>query len=175
MILRLAALSLLCLPFLGVWLGTRRTTIPEYRQHHRVLPHNTVTGDDPLAILNDILNQVGPPPGWTPPLADQVPAAVEHVSFPCSGCNGESSRLRFNQTSIVQVPTGYALVGVCRSERIHSDGLIRPCGRALISAVVDASAAAEFVNQGAKAEHGRLVVFRAELGDADLIDKLTRP
>ena len=94
MILRLAALSLLCLPFLGVWLGTRRTTIPEYRRHHRVLPHDTVTGDDPFAILNDVLDQVGPPPGWTPPLADQVPAAVEHVSFPCSGCVGESSRLR---------------------------------------------------------------------------------
>lgn len=158
MIARLAVLSLLCLPLLAVWLGTRKSTVPTHRQHHRVLP--------PDALLE-------PAPQQSAELA--FDPSAEHVSFPCRGCGGESSLLEFRQTALVQTPTGYALTAVCRTTREHSDGRVAPCGRALIGAVVDASVAAVFVDKGARAQYNRLVVFRAELGNADLVDKIVRP
>lgn len=151
MIARLAVLSLLCLPFLVTWLGTRKTTVPDHRRHQRVLPLDALLVPEPHPSDDD-----------------------QHITFDCGGCNTESSKLLVNQTTIVQTPTGYALVAVCRTIREHSDGRTAPCGRALISAVFDASVAAVFVAQGAVSEHSRLVVFRAELGDADLMDKISR-
>jgi hypothetical protein len=101
-------------------------------------------------------------------------APARNITFDCPGCRGESSKLRYDQITLVQTPAGYALVGVCRTVRIQEDGMVRPCGCALISADFGASAAAEFVNQGVVGEHSRLVIFRAELGQPDLVDKILR-
>lgn len=98
-----------------------------------------------------------PPP--LPPADDAGPG--ERIAIDCTRCG--PSPVPYSRTCVIQVGPGYALTAVCPAEVLDDAGRIVTCGRSMITAIVDASVAAEFLHQGATSVHPRMVAWRAEL------------
>jgi hypothetical protein len=138
----LLTLSLLGLPLWVITFLTKRT-MPAPAPHRRARTSRRLSPAALAATDAAVASVLSP---------DRPPIGL--VSLHCRECGGESPPVPVKRTAVTTVGAGYVVVATCRA-----------CGHPLVSRVLDAAKATEFLDAGAVDEVAIVERFRRELAD----------